>query len=65
MLHHSITATTEKLTPESADCVPVQSEIRLDMPHYERTCETFFTKNGVHMSFFLCNASKQVQKETF
>jgi hypothetical protein len=52
MLHNSITATTEKLTPESVDCVPVQSEIRLDMPHFERTCDTSFTKNGVHMSFF-------------
>jgi hypothetical protein len=52
MLHHSITATTERITPESIDCVSAQSEIRLDMPHYERTFETSLTKIDVHIQFF-------------
>jgi hypothetical protein len=68
MLHYSITATTVKLTPESVESYSVQSEIRLDMPHYERTFENSFAENGVNMSFFFfvsCYASMQVENETF
>jgi hypothetical protein len=52
MFNHSITATAERITPDSVDCVSAQSEIRLDMPHYERTFKTSLTKTGVHISFF-------------
>lgn len=61
------TATTGKITPESVDCVSVQSEIHLDMSHYERTFETSLRKiKSVSIFFFvLCNATTLIQKEVF